>query len=336
MNFLKTTYHDMRLTGILLSMMIIGILAHHKSSAQDAHISQFDALPMMVSPSNTGMTPSADIRVGAFYRNQWNSLAAGITTFGLNFDMPYKERWGVGAVFTNVDESNVLNTTRFNLSGAYLISDPNQNNFRLSTGLQVGFIYKRTNQNNLIFDNQYNGSLFDPNMPTGENFQELTRFMPDVNLGVSYVHTNRSSRFNPFIHAAVYHMTAPDESFISSDKQTLPLRWAGLGGCHIQANRELGFDPQVYFQMQGPSTEINFGSTVDYEIPGTGYTLLGGTFYRWQDAAILKLGVQHNFNTFQISYDINTSDLTEYSSGRGALEFTLTYSPGRRRSRAIY
>ena len=101
-------------------------------------------------------------------------------------------------------------------------------------------------------------------------------------------------------------------------------------------NREFVVDPQALFQMQGASMEINFGALTYYDLTSVGYTLIAGAFYRWEDAATIHLGVKHGFNTFRISYDFNTSGLNEFTNARGGMEFTVTYSPGKRRTRAIY
>lgn len=274
--------------------------------------------------------------MGAVYRNQWSSIAASFTTFGVAFDMPIGQRYGGGAYFTNADEANVINTSMFVVSGSYLVTNPNQNKYYISTGLQLGGIYKRNNLNNLVFNNQYDGSNFDSDLPTGENFQQLTRFMPEVAFGVAYHNVNRAKKVRPYAEASLFHITMPNEAFVSEEKHRLPMRWLGFAGAQIEANRELIIDPQVFFQMQRASMEITAGSMVTYELQGTDFHVLGGAFYRVGDAAILQAGIKHGFNVFRISYDFNTSPLKEFSNMRGALEFTVAYQPGRRRTRAIY
>ena len=319
-----------------LTLLAAGLICSPKLSAQDAHTSQLDALPILLSPSNTGMSPGGDLRMGVRYRNQWTSLSSNITTFGLAFDIPYGDRFGFGAAFTNKDEANILTTSNFLLSGAYLISDPNQNKFRLSTGLQLGFLYKRVNPDNLVFDDQYNGSIFDGTLPTRETLAKQSRIMPDVNFGISYVMTDRTKKVNGYFHGSIFHITSPNESFVQSEKSKLPLRWLAYGGAKINAGRDLVLDPQILFQIQRASREIDAGMMAYYDIEGTAFQVLGGVIYRVQDAVSLNVGIKHNFNTFRISYDFNTSPLKTFSNMRGGVEFTLSYTPGRRRLRAIY
>lgn len=304
--------------------------------SQDAQISQYDAAPVMFNPANTGMLKFTDLRIAALYRNQWSSLATNFTTFAASFDMAANERFGIGGVFVNSDEANVISTTNFLVSGAYQVSDPNQTKYILSAGVQAGIIYKRVNTNGLIFDSQFDGFNFDNSLPTMESFDRTARLMFDANIGISYKSTDRRKKINPNADLAVFHITSPNESFIGEKKSKMPVRWMGSVGARIEVNRQLLIDPSVVYMRQRESQQFFINALAHYSFQSTPYQVIGGLGYRTNDAVILTAGIRHNSNIFRISYDINTSSLSDYSKNRGALEFTVIYRPGRRTSRAIY
>lgn len=317
--------------GILLTMGFSGI-----AGAQDAQISQYSMAPVLYNPGNTGMMKYSDFRIAALYRNQWSSLANTFNTFALSFDMHTRGRWGFGGAVVNSDQADIISTLNVLGSVAYQVSDPNHPKYMLSVGVQAGFLYKTLNTKDLIFDNQYDGQNFDRDLPTGESFQKNSRFMPDVNFGISYKSTNRATRFNPYADAAVFHISSPDEAFIGEEKSKLPMRWVGGVGAKWEVKPGIVLDPSVIYMRQRQANQFLGTVMGAYEIRGTQYQVLGGLGYRSNDAAIVHAGIRHDSNIFRVSYDVNISGLSEYSNNRGALEFTVIYSPGRRTSRAIY
>lgn len=307
-----------------------------KSSAQDAQLSQAQSSPVMFNPANTGMLNFTDMRITAMYRSQWTSLATSFNTFAMSFDMAASDRMGIGAVFVNTDEANVLGSSNFLVSGAYQITDPNQTKYMITTGAQLGVLYKRVNANGMIFDSQWDGENFDNDIASGEQFTRTSRFMVDANIGIAYKSTDRTKKLNPYADFALFHATTPDESFIGEVKSKLPIRLMGNVGARIEVNRDFLIDPSVTWMRQRESQQFLVNAMAHYSIAGTPYQVLGGLGYRTEDAAIITAGVRHNANIFSISYDVNTSKLSDYSKNRGALEFSVIYRPGRRSSRAIY
>ncbi len=318
----------------LLTIVLIALSG--RTFGQDAQLSQYSAAPIVFNPANTGMLKFTDMRIAAVYRSQWNSLATSINTFGVSFDMAAADRWGFGGVFLNTDAANVITSSNFLVSGAYQITNPNQTKYILSTGVQLGILYKRVNTNGLIFDAQYDGFIFDGDLPTQESFDRTTRFMIDANVGISYKSTDRTKRVNPFGDLALFHVTMPNEAFIGEADSKLPIRWMANAGARIEVNRQFLLDPSVIYMRQRSASQFLISAIGHYELQGTPYQVIGGLGYRTEDAVIIHAGIRHNSNIFRISYDINTSGLSAYSQNRGALEFTVIYRPGRRTSRAIY
>jgi len=331
---MKTLKTYLRIAGSCTIAAIFGGSLHVQ--AQDMHLSQYDAAPIMFNPANTGMLKFTDLRVAALYRSQWASLATNFTTFGLSFDMAINDRWGGGIVFVNHDAANVIGTSNFLVSTAYQITDPNNTKYMLSAGVQLGFLYKRINTNGMIFDSQFDGFNFDNDLPTNEQFNRTSRFMMDANMGFSFKSTDRTKKINPFADFAVFHVTTPNEAFIGEANSKLPMRWMANVGARTEVSRNLVIDPSVIWMRQREAQQFQITALAHYEISGTPYQVIGGLGYRTEDAVIIHAGLRHNANIFRISYDVNASGLSYYSNNRGALEFTAIYRPGRRTSRAIY
>ena len=297
--------------------------------AQDAQFSQMESLNVLFNPATTSMFTNEDINLGAAYRNQWSSLSSSINTFALTFEMPYfNERFGVGGFISNTDEIGIINSFNFMASGSYIISDPRNEKYYLSAGLQLGFINKRINTNNMSFDQQYEMGNFNPDLASGENFIRQNAWMPDVNIGFYYRNTDKEKKFHPYGGFAVSHITYPKEQFLDGTSDNLPLRYFFELGAEYKIDSKVRLNPVAYYQRQREFQQFVLNVLGKYEFTDSPYHLVAGLGYRHQDAVIMHLGFQHGLNIFRFSYDFNISDLNQYTRNRGALEFSLIYVAG--------
>jgi hypothetical protein len=93
-----------------------------------------------------------------------------------------------------------------------------------------------------------------------------------------------------------------------------------------------GLIPQFLFMKQGEQMENNLGMlakyvldenlTVDGDIAQTAVYL--GGWYRFGDAAIANVRIDHRNISLGISYDFNLSSLKVVSSGQGGIEIALS------------
>jgi type IX secretion system PorP/SprF family membrane protein len=296
--------------------------------AQDAHLSQYASSPVLLNPALTGIIPKGDMRIAANYRSQWGSVGTGsYTTTGIAFDMPFKNRWGVGGYATNNDLAGFMNAFNFMLSGSYLITEPGQSKYKIVTGLQAGIMLKQLDRQELVFDSQYENGNFEEDNPSGENFQNNSNFKPDFNWGISYIHTDQSWKVLPYLGVSAFHLSIPKEDFMGGEADNLPIRWVFNGGGKYSINEKLNINLRGLFMMQRKAKEINFGVLSYYKINTSEYTLLGGADVRWNDALIFNLGLKHKNITYRLSYDYNTSSLHNTSDGRGGTEISILYTP---------
>ena len=126
--------------SIIITFLAGGTIAN----AQDAHLSQYGASPILLNPANTGVIENADFRIGANYRTQWGSIpSSSYTTTAISFETRIKERWGVGGYAINNDLSGFINASNIMLSASYQITDPSQYKYKITTGIQSGVMMKK-------------------------------------------------------------------------------------------------------------------------------------------------------------------------------------------------
>jgi len=298
--------------------------------AQDIRLSQYDASPILLNPAFTGVLDKGDFRLATNYRTQWGSVSSSsFTSTGIAFDTKLKPRWGVGAYATNNDLAGFINVFNFALSGSYQITDPSQNKYKITTGLQAGILLKSLNQDEFVFDSQYEDGGFDASKSSGENFTKTNSFNPDFNWGIAYVHTDESWKIKPFASLSLFHLSLPKESFTNGNSDNLPIRWAFNGGAKYKINEKINVKVRTLFMLQRKAKEFNFGALTEYQIKNTDYILLGGIDIRWDDALIFNLGLNHKNIAYRLSYDMTTSSLQSVTGGRGGGEISIVYTPSK-------
>jgi type IX secretion system PorP/SprF family membrane protein len=312
-----------------LSIVVLAVtlaLSVNTASAQDFHLSQYDAPPLFLNPAMTGMF-DGKFRIHAHYRTQWAAVATKpFTTMGLSFDMPVK-KFGIGLQVMNyragAGDFNVLSAL---LSVGYDVVFDEAKNHHLALGVQGGIVNKSVNYNKLTFGNQYtsaNGGGFDTGLPTGEIYSNASLLIADVNAGFLYYYAKENVRINPFVGLSAFHLTQPNESFYDKTNK-LPIRYYVHGGLKINVNEKIQLLPKGIYMKELNATEYTATLLLHYYLKDDTYLIFGPT-YRSKDAGIIELGLKKGQYTARVSYDINTSSLKTVSNSRGGFEISLTY-----------
>lgn len=313
--------------------------------AQDIHFSQFNESPLLINPAAAGAT-NADFRAACSYKNQWQSIINPFKTMAFAADAKTLKRGkgksnylGVGlSMFTDKAGKSKLATTQGNLNIAYNLRTSNESNF--AVGAQVGFFQRSINVVDLKWDNQYDGSTYDPSRPSGEtsNFQKM--FRVDVGAGFLWRFYDKYSQFGMDFGGSISHINEPRISFNNNGIQTLSMKYIG----HMSMNIKMGdmpafFMPRVMYAGQGPHSEILAGGTFKYILGDdtrenvilNTFSLVSsavqiGAYYRVKDAVVITAGLEYKKQFFfGMSYDLNTSKLRVASRSRGGMEFCLIY-----------
>ena len=215
----------------------------------------------------------------------------------------------------------------------------------VSAGLQASYKQRQVDANKLLVPDQYNGSVYDPNQPTRENFlvQKFTNY--DAAAGVLYSFVSDESnfdakkQFNARAGFALYNLTRPRDQFINALDYGGYMRFVAHGDMiKSLGTTKMAIAPSYLFQMQGPNKEFLIGTVVKHYFQGTskitglnkrnsfGY----GLYYRTKDALVVSAVVElmEQYYIF-FGYDVNVSSLKTASNRRGGFEVGLRYTaPG--------
>ena len=312
----------------------IGLLLSICVKSQDFHLSQYDASPLYLNPSLTGLF-DGEYRVHTHYRNQWSSITSPFTTTSIGFDMPVK-KIGIGGIILNDRAgSGNYNVLNFLSSFSYDHSIGKLNDHHIGIGIQLGFIHKSLLINDIYFPNQYeytstNG--FNSNLPSGENIANTSFFLPEIAISILYYYSKNESSAHPFVGCSVFHLTEPTETFYSNNNQ-LPRRVVVHTGVKFNIGNSIQITPKLMTMTQGNANESNVGLLASYFIRQENTWVFIGTNYRIfkmnnlesNDAMVVQFGVKHKNLTYRISYDNNISSLSSVSNGNGAFELSVTY-----------
>jgi len=314
----------MKKVFVLIVTVLLSIIS---TKAQDSQFSVYDASPVLLNPALTGLDRDNPLRVVAQYRNQWRSLSSSFVTSGFAVDLPLKDKWGVGGYVSNNETSRLISELNVGVSGSYDVLKE-QEKHHLNAGASIGFINKRLDPEELVFDSQFDDGVFNENIESGEVLLRDSRFVPEISFGLNYRYTDPEKIYHPYIGVSAFHLTRPNESFITDEDNRLPIRFSVNGGTLLFfKERRIIVEPKGIYTRQGNATNIIFGATGEYVIDDKFRASLGTTV-RLRDAVIPQIGVSYLNFTYLISYDINVSGLSEFSGNRGALEFTLIYNGG--------
>jgi type IX secretion system PorP/SprF family membrane protein len=310
---------------ILLCTLLL--LAAGKVKSQDFHLSMYDAAPLFLNGSMTGVF-EGKWRVHAQYRTQWKSVNyKPYTTALISFDMPYK-KWGFGGQVANFRAgAGNYNALQILGSAAYTLPIDNDHRHNLSFGVQAGITQKSIVNQLLTFDNQYttvNGGSFDNGLPNAESFQGQSLIVPVTNIGALYYYARQQSKLNPFIGISAFNIVAPQESFLERDSR-LPMRVYVHAGTRINITELLYLLPKVLVMHQHKFNEQTYALDAGYYLKSPELYLLGGLIYRSKDATVFSIGARKDNFIAKIAYDINTSSLSLTSTGRGGFELSFTY-----------
>jgi type IX secretion system PorP/SprF family membrane protein len=299
-------------------------------TAQDYHLSQYDAAPMYLNPALTGGTHDieGDFRASINSRSQWRALGnKPFSTQYAGFDMvthAWDKRIGVGGYLIN-NRGGVggFNTFNFMLSGAYDIINDASSPHVLRTGLNLGLMNKSVKFDNFMFDTQYSyvDGGFDQNLNNYENNLNNSLFRFDAAFGIYYKYADASKSYKPSAGLSIHHITMPRDAFFESNDR-LHLRWVFHTDCWIDLNDNMYILPKILYMNQGKASELNVGLSYGYKI-NDDYAIVPGFYYRNKDAFVIDIGFKFANNILRIGYDINTSYLSQYTGGRGAFEISL-------------
>lgn len=298
--------------------------------AQSSHFSQFYSTPMLINPAATGLT-AGPYRIASNYRTQWNDGGSPYKTFTISGDaqilrdrLTDGNKLGIGLALVN-DKTmqGAVQTNNLAVSAGYHISLDQDAIQTIGVGFQGTYNERRIDFSNLDFENQFDGTGFDPSLPVGEMMGAGKKHYMDVNAGAMYSFTLEDRSF--FGGVAAYNILKQEETYLTEQFKPAML-WSLLAGGDI----DIGFNHSLYFsgnfRKQGKASETTLGMAYGFFLDQEGFTALKlGLWHRLEDALIPYASFAYNGLQVGFSYDYTVAAKKTRATARNAIEFSVIY-----------
>ncbi len=321
------SWSNMNTNFIKLILSLVIVCFAIKSNAQDIHYTQFYQAPIYLNPAMTGHIDGT-YRLNLLYRSQWATVTtsgAVYTTPSASFDVnigkrTQKNSFGLGGTVLNDQTAGGITNLTMLFGAAYHWGiEPTETHY-LSLGVQGGIIQKRIDFGSLLFGEQFDGDLFNPNLPSNEQFPNTSISNTDMRLGLIWSSFLDNVTFR--IGGAYMHLMEPDETF--NQISTLPARLVVHGDAKFGLGGRFFAEPHFLYMNQGSASQLNINSHIGY-VASLDFEAYAGLGLRAGDAMLMMLGGEFKGVRFGFSYDLNTSVLRLASNGVGAYEFSIGY-----------
>jgi len=325
--------------------------------AQDIHFSQFYQAPLTLNPALTGVM-NCNTRVVGNYRNQWAPVIPGnaYNTFSVSYDQKLPvgryDNFGFGLnIWTDRAGELDFQTLTAKISGAYArrVAGTRRKSHYIVAGAEVGVSQRSIDYIKARWGDQVNGDFeFDPTIATAEPLDRLDdKFLfGDIGVGLLWFSVLDKAK-NFYIGAAYEHLNQANLSFYVDEVVPYYSKAVFHAGGEIPAAQKMSILPGAVVFLQGPSMEINFGTSARFFM-GNGYddqSFQLGAWYRvanhyekalTSDALILSTRFDYQQFGIGFSYDINVSSLRQASNANGSFEFSMIYQLCGPQSRGVY
>ncbi len=318
----------------LIITLLLNISGVKKTCAQDIHFSQYKTTPLLLNPANTGNF-NGNMRITNNYRSQWVSFSnPGYNSLALAYDQPLmflRRNFSIGGIVL-YDKSGAIGMTitRLGLSASYKKSWGNN---KYIFGIQSGGIMRQFNNANALFSSQFDDATgnHNPLIPSGESgLEESTNYFT-LNAGI--VWQKSFSRLKTEMGIAAFNLNHPKTGLTGSYDRYSPQFIYTLEAT-IYNSARLHLTPSILFMQMARANNLLAGvdlrlltgkSSAGFESISFGSYIRSG-FNRNTDAAIVSTTISFFKFRIGISYDLNISELQQYTNSVGAFELSLIYT----------
>jgi type IX secretion system PorP/SprF family membrane protein len=320
---------------ICAAAMIMATLMVKTSYGQDPSFSQFFSSPLNVNPALTGNI-NGDWRMISNLRDEWIQPASPYATGTVSFDkkilqenipnVPEKNVFGIGGMLMyDYAMGGVVKGTYASLDLSYNIKiaeDGYGNSHRLGIGVGVIYGHRYVDFSRLNFQEQFVGTGFNTNMPTGEAALSNMRSYISSTAGLLYSFKTEKSNFD--IGVSAYHLNKPKQTFLADPNQYLPMRKVIHSNFETFLNERVVLNANGIYQEQGGTHYFSVGSAVGYYLDPDGATIFNVGLWYWSNNAMVPyVGFTYNDLQLGLSYDATVSKLAQTASKPSTFELSL-------------
>lgn len=297
-------------------------------SAQDVHWSQFFDNPLLYNPSNAGNF-KGNARFHLNYRDQWRSVTKPFSSFSFSYDTRFTKKREVGlglSLLNDASGDGKFKTLEIQVSPSYEKILEKDSSKVFAFGAQLALNQRNFSFSKYYFDEQYNGTNYDPNLPITESLTTDKKTNLSIGIGTRYSHRFDRKK-NLTVGLSLFNINRPNQGFYG-EKVKRDMRLSVIVSSEIKLKDKLSLLPSILFQRQGKYTEIILGSRLKYTLKQEEKTytaLYAGLFFRTKDAIFFNAGLDYNSWSFGLSYDVNLSTLVPASAARGGIEIVTKY-----------
>jgi type IX secretion system PorP/SprF family membrane protein len=352
-----------KLLMVALAFMLVKILP-----AQDPGFSQFFSSPLNINPALTGNI-NEKWRIISNYRNQWNGPSNPYNTGTISAEskifqnsagnfIDENSRVAVGGMLM-YDEAmaGVLksNYASFNASGNIRLANRGGLNNetgrrirhsskikmdqgaeqRIGVGLGVIYGHRRLDFTKLDFEEQFTGTGFNTNLPTGE--AAMSRMKPYVSVSAGIIYSKLSEKTNIDLGISAFHFNKPKQTFLDDDKQFLATRYVAHGNVETFLNGQVVLSTNGIYQYQSGASYFSVGGALGYLLSQSEKEIIvnAGLWYWSANAIIPYVGFSYGNFQMGLTYDFTISKLNEAARRSNTFEFSLIVRGGSKNNAVI-
>ncbi len=321
-HFTDACFRNRGLVFLFLGFMMIPV---NQITAQDLRFSQFYANRLYLNPGLAGSEECPFIMVQ--YRNQWPGFDGAFVSYSASYD-EYNDflQGGIGFMAVSDDlAGGAINSTSFH--GQYAYHFRASQSVLVQTGLEFARVQRKVDPSGLIFPHMINrvtGEI----IQTGEALSAKTTGFFDFSAGAIAYFSDY------FIGFAVHHLTAPDQSFNESEPSIMERKYTIHAGTAVPLSTgrpvrglirlgEVKFSPNVLYQQQGSSKQVNLGLYMSYQWLEAGLWLNQNLAFDYQSYIILA-GYVHPSFRLAYSFDMYMGFSSSIFPGSGAHEISMS------------
>lgn len=326
---------------IVLLLLILPFFGN----SQDTHFSSRYAMKEYNNPALASAYKGSE-QVSIMYRRQWSSLGSGFPFQSYAVNLNKKLEWDGSNEFSanlrfikDLAPGKSFTQNHIILAANYkkLLTDRYNEAQFLSIGFSGGLGQNKANWEGLWFGNQYSFEQGNPDfsIESGENVSVLLakKTFPDLNLGLAYEYY--LPKFSMVASLAIHHLTKPDISFVPNLDIRNDRKISANISLNVLMKENLYFIFSPYYSRQGvfhyASGKLGFAFAAadDYDI-NFGVSIAPSMVQNFEGLGFASLSLQifieKNEYRFDLSYDATISKLSAFNGGRGAFEFSFSYT----------
>lgn len=311
--------------------------------SQDSHFTQIDKTISFLNPSMVGNFEGFG-KITLQNRNQWiNSGTSFSTAFCMGeLTIGKKKRnlkpyTGLGTYFLNdIGGTSNYGIRTFGIAASGNI--PFSRNYWFSGGINVSMNQQVIDLSKITFLSQWNGTIIDPSISSGENTSNSGGLFPDAGAGLAFNYKNdNDDAFNGKdlkmqAGISLQHLNKPKINFSSLERDNMKVKLLVHSLFNISISNASSIELSFAHFFQGPHRETIIGSFIKTKIKESSHftSLISAQYFTFGSYFRSTLDICPYFSIdlgalrASFSYDVNLRNVTR-GSYRHSFELQLAY-----------